>query len=185
MSPSFACHVHIPMLAVSCTEKWISIVTVMLYGSASFVDGCGSWLKNWIPTTSREPAPTQNYTRINIGDVGFIRRGQFHLLFSAGSPLGERQLGDDVPFEFEELNVGTPVSSEPRRPGCLHTPAVRWVGTGLDVTGFTTLYVPSLGPSSTGLTQPDTQALGNWRKFLIRTHWRSWSGTGYEVPDLL
>ena len=137
----------------------------MPYGRTSFVDGRGCWLKIWIPTTSREPAPTQNYTRINIGDVGFIRRGQFHLLFSAGSPLGERQLGDDVPVTFEELNVGTPVSSEPRRPGCLHTPTVRQVGTGLDVTGFTTLYVHPFGLSSTGLKNPTPRLLETGANF--------------------
>jgi len=93
------------------------------------------------PITFREPAPTQNYTRINVGDVGFIRRGQFNLLFSAGSPLGERKLGDDVPLTFEELDVGTPVSGEPRRPGCLHTPAVQHIGARLETAGFTSLYV--------------------------------------------
>jgi len=98
-------------------------------------------------TTSREPAPARNYTRINIGDVGFIRRGKFHLLFSAGSSLGQRLPGRDVPSTFEELDIGTLASGEPRRPGCLHTPTVRQVGTGLDVTGITTSCVPSLAPS--------------------------------------
>ena len=97
--------------------------------------------------TFREPTPTQNYTRINVGDVGFIHHGQFHLLFSAASPLEGRQLGDDVPSTFEELNIGTPVSGEPRRAGCLHTPTVRRVGTDLDSTEVTTLYVTSLGQS--------------------------------------
>ena len=55
--------------------------------------------------------------------------------------------GRDVPSTFEELDVGTLASGQPRRPGCLHTPTVRQVGAGLDATGFTTLYVPSLAPS--------------------------------------
>lgn len=114
----------------------------------SLVDRCGRYLKMYKPTTSREPAPARNYTRINIGDVGFIRRGQFHLLFSAGSSLGQRLPGRDVPSTFEELDIGTLASGQPRRPGCLHTPTVRQVGTGLlDATGFTTLCVPSLAPS--------------------------------------
>ena len=96
------------------------------------------------PATSREPAPTHNYTRISIGDVGFIRRGQFHLLFSAGCPLGERQLGDDVPDTFEELSIGTPVFGQPRLPVCLRTDTVREVGAGLGATVSTTLYVPSI-----------------------------------------
>ncbi|KAF9649107.1 hypothetical protein BDM02DRAFT_3095227 [Thelephora ganbajun] len=93
----------------------------------------------WNPTTSREPAPTSNYTRINIGDVGFIRRGQFHLIFSAGIPLGLRQPGVDVPITFEELDVGPLTSSEPRPSGCLRTPSVRPIGGDLVDTEFTPL----------------------------------------------
>ncbi|KAF9789356.1 hypothetical protein BJ322DRAFT_530970 [Thelephora terrestris] len=74
-----------------------------------------------------EPAPTSNYTRITIGDVGFIRRGQFHLLFSAAPPLGERERGVDVPATFEQLNVGNLASTQPRQPGCLRTSTVREV----------------------------------------------------------
>jgi len=48
-----------------------------------FIDCCGWYLKICKPTISREPAPARSYTRINIGDVGFIHRGQFHLLDSA------------------------------------------------------------------------------------------------------
>lgn len=114
----------------------------------SFVDCCAWYLKTYKPTTSREPAPARNYTRIYVGDVGFIRRGQFHLLFSAGSSLGQRLPGRDVPSTFEELDIGTLASGQPRRPGCLHTPSVRQVGAGLDATGFTSLCVPSLAPSS-------------------------------------
>jgi hypothetical protein len=51
-------------------------------------------------------------------------------LFSAGSPLGERRLGEDVPTTFEELTVGTLVRDQPRIPGCLRTDTVREVGAG-------------------------------------------------------
>ena len=91
--------------------------------------------------TSREPAPTRSYARISIGDVGFIRRGQFHLLFSAGSPLGERELGEDVPATFEELNVGVPEPVQPQVPGCLRTDVVRETGFGISATVSTILYV--------------------------------------------
>jgi hypothetical protein len=84
------------------------------------------------PTASREPAPTQRYNRISVGDVGFIRCGQFHLLFSAGCPLGERRLGIDVPLTFEELDVGTPEFRQPRLPGCLHTDTVREIRASVD-----------------------------------------------------
>jgi len=107
--------------------------------------------KDLNPVTSREPAPTHNYTRISIGDVGFIRRGQFHLLFSAGCPLGDRQLGEDVPATFEELSIGTPVFGQPRLPVCLRTDTVREVGAGVGATVSTTLYVLSIMHSSTCL----------------------------------
>jgi len=81
--------------------------------------------------------------------VGFIRDGQFNLLFSAGSPLGQRQLGDDVPTTFEQLIVGTPPPFEPRRPICLHTPTVRQLGVCFGSAEPTVPYVPSLDRSPT------------------------------------
>ncbi|KAF9644223.1 hypothetical protein BDM02DRAFT_1055091 [Thelephora ganbajun] len=111
---------------------------VMPYGSTSFRSR--EWyLMIWNPITSRQPAPTSDYTCINIGDVGFIRRGRFHLMFSAGSPLGQRQLGEDVPITFEQLNVGPLVSDEPRLSGCLRTPTVRPIGADLVDATFTPL----------------------------------------------
>ena len=70
---------------------------------------------------SREPAPNHNYKRAKLGDVGYIRCGRFHLLFSAGCPLGSRQLGIDVPSTFEPLDIGPITFGEPRPPGCLDT----------------------------------------------------------------
>lgn len=102
------------------------------------------------PTTSREPAPT-NYTRLSIGDVGFIRRGQFHLLFSAGSPLGDRKPGEDVPMTFKPLIVGALAHGEPRRPCCLRSNTVTEVGADLGASLPTTSYVLSLRPLSTCL----------------------------------
>ena len=92
------------------------------------------------PATSRQPAPV-DHARIAIGDVGFVRDGRFHLLFSAGSPLGERQLGEDVPTTFEQLKVGTLVRDEPRQPGYLCTATIREIKLGLDATIPTALYV--------------------------------------------
>ena len=92
------------------------------------------------PHDSREPSPTNKYPRVNIGDVGFIRRGKFHLLFSAGSPLEDRRLGDDVPTTFEPLDVGDLDSSLPRQPGCLRTSTVRQFGVGLGATASASLY---------------------------------------------
>jgi len=86
----------------------------------------------------REPSPASSYKRVNIGDVGFLRYGKFYLLFSAGLPLGNRRLGEDVPATFERLDVGTPVLLEPRPPGCLHTSTIREVEASFDATGCTT-----------------------------------------------
>jgi hypothetical protein len=88
---------------------------------------------------SREPAPTAGYARIRVGDVGFIRRGQFHLLFSAGSSPE----GQDVPATFEQLNVGTPVTRQPRQPGCLCTNTVRQVEAAVSATVSGIPYVQS------------------------------------------
>jgi len=76
--------------------------------------------------------------------VGFIRRGRFHLLFSAGPSIGERQRGEDVPTTFEELAVGPLVRDQPRVPGCLCTAGVRGVGAGLGATVTAATYVLSL-----------------------------------------
>ena len=46
-------------------------------------------------------------------------------MFSAGLPLGQRQLGVDVPSTFEQLFVGEVVSHQPRPPGYISTKQVR------------------------------------------------------------
>ena len=76
------------------------------------------------PPTS-EPAPLPYFERIQLGDVGYIVGGCFHLLFSAGRPLGERELGADVPRTFKQLFVGPTFNTQPRSPGCLSTNTVR------------------------------------------------------------
>ena len=88
--------------------------------------------------TPREPAPIHSYDRVNLGDVGYIRRGRFHLLFSAGSLLGSRQRGVDVPLTFEPLDVGPLIRSQPRLPGCLRTSSVKETGADLGVSLSTT-----------------------------------------------
>ena len=82
--------------------------------------------------TPREPTPLDYFKRIQIGDVGYIRRACFHLLFSAGKPLDERQLGVDVPLTFDSLDVGPIIHFQSRLPGYLSTDPVRETGTGLE-----------------------------------------------------
>ena len=78
--------------------------------------------------SGREPAPIYSYKRIRLGDVGYIREGRFHLLFSAGIPLGTRELGVDVPDTFEPLDVGHFIHGKIRPPGYLRTSTVREIG---------------------------------------------------------
>ena len=79
--------------------------------------------------TTREPAPLPYFKCVQPGDVGYIRRGCFHLLFSAGRPLGERELGVGVPRTFEQLDVGQTFTTQPRSPGFLSTDTVREIPT--------------------------------------------------------
>lgn len=92
--------------------------------------------------TAREPAPLNYFKRVRLGDVGYVRKGCFHLLFSAGKPLGERQLGADVPLTFQPLDVGPIVNLQPRLPGCLSTNTVREAGASLGATISAIPYVP-------------------------------------------
>ena len=78
----------------------------------------------------REPGPTKRYKRVRPGDVGYTRRGRFHLLFSAGGPLGLRELGVDVPTTFEPLDVDIALHGD-RPPGYLHTDTIREIGVGV------------------------------------------------------
>jgi hypothetical protein len=89
---------------------------------------------------SRDPSPPSKDARINIGDVGFIRRGKFHFLFSAGSQLGNREPGKDVPIKFEQLDVGTPDVGLSRRDPCLRTSTVRELGVDLSASASANLY---------------------------------------------
>jgi len=85
----------------------------------------------WDESYPREPAPIHSYKRIKLGDVGYIRRGHFHLLFSAGCPLGSRELGVDVPLTIEPVDVGPIIFSQPRLPGYLSTSTVKETGAGV------------------------------------------------------
>ena len=83
----------------------------------------------------RQPGPIPSYKRVRIGDVGYIRKGRFHLLFSAGIPLGSRTLGTDVPRTFEHLNVGLILQGDARPPGHLRTDSVREIGGAIGGSG--------------------------------------------------
>ena len=76
-------------------------------------------------SVSREPAPLPYFKRVQPGNVGYIRRGSFNLLFHAGCSPDRGQLGVDVPHTFKELDVGPIFNREPRLPGYLSTNTVR------------------------------------------------------------
>ena len=81
--------------------------------------------------------------------MGFIRRGQFHLLFSA-SRSREKQLEREVPGSFVEIQPDftetTPGKS--REPGCLRTDIVREFGAKIGVSVSAAMYVRSSEPPS-------------------------------------
>ena len=85
------------------------------------VTPCGSLLRFLLniphEAVTREPAPLHYFERIRPGDVGYIHRGCFNLLFSAGLPLGDRRSGVDVPDGFRQLDVGPILNAEPQSPG--------------------------------------------------------------------
>ena len=85
--------------------------------------------------------------------MGFTRWGKFFLLFSAGSPLGDRKLGVDVPATFEPLDVGTLCHGPLRQPGIVCSETVRQEGVGLSVATLATMYVVSPRLSFTVLNQ--------------------------------
>ena len=90
------------------------------------------WAEYYYNTTLRQPAPLPFYDKVDIGDVGYIRDGQFHLLFKAGRPLGDRVVGEDVPKDFKPIYpVGPIIPAQPRSPGPLTSRCVRLLGSDL------------------------------------------------------
>jgi len=92
----------------------------------------------------REPAPPTDVERIQPGDVGYILKGCFHLLFSAGRPLGGRELGVHVPRTFEKLHVGPIFNTQPRSPGYLSTDTIEEISVHARAPMYP--YVHSIAP---------------------------------------
>ena len=103
--------------------------------------------------TNREPGPTKSFKRVQIGDVGYVRRGRFHLLFSASLPLGSRELGVDVPLTFKRLNVGEIDRTLPRLPGYLSTNSIRETGADVGASTSPISYVRSVASVSSRVPQ--------------------------------
>ena len=91
--------------------------------------------------------------------MGYVRRGQFHLLFSAGCPLGERQLGVDVPLTFKPLRVGPVNYTQPRGPGHLSSNIARATGVDLGASISPVPYVRSVASISSGTLNVHSRTL--------------------------
>ena len=77
-------------------------------------------------TLYRQPAPLDYYDKVNIGDVGYIKEGQFHLLFNTGPQKDdERVIGQDVPEGFCPIEHLKGFPKEPRRPGAISTGSIK------------------------------------------------------------
>ncbi|KAF9649192.1 hypothetical protein BDM02DRAFT_3186490 [Thelephora ganbajun] len=151
-----------------------------------------------------EPAPLPYFKRVQPGDVGYIRAGCFHLLFSAGYPLGKRQLGIDAPFTFEKLDIGLIIDCEPRVPGYLHTEGVRVTGARLPPSASPVPMLESGSRYTFQLTggqgailvtkyqtyREDIQRMGDFEKY-TKKHYGSWvafaekTGHGSDVNPVL
>lgn len=84
-----------------------------------------------IPSTyRREPGPIYSYKRVKLGDVGYIRNGRFHLLFSAGVEPGSEVPSTGVPPTFNPLSVG-PIVRGIRGPGYLRSSTVTEIGANI------------------------------------------------------
>ena len=55
-------------------------------------------------TLVRNPDPTEQYSRIKCGYVGYISRGRFELLFDATTPLAYSRPGRNVPEGYRPLD---------------------------------------------------------------------------------
>ena len=95
---------------------------------------------------TREPTPQSHSKRVQIGDVAFIREGCLYLLFSAGCPLGERQLGIDVPPTFKQLDIGEIGECDPLEAGYLCTNGVQETSSSPPLTSASLMPPPPVSP---------------------------------------
>ena len=131
----------------------------------------------------REPAPIYSYKRIRLGDVGYIREGGFHLLFSAGEPLGTRILGSDVPHTFEPLKVDRFIRRGVRPAGYLRTTSVREIGADVGASAAIPWYDSQLSDSRR-LADVSKKPHRTWRQARIRTEPTTRCDIGHQTRNL-
>jgi hypothetical protein len=78
-----------------------------------------------------DPSPPEPDRPVEVGDVGFVRRGKFHCLFNALRPKGEQA---DVPEGYEQL---VPKSSKHITKSSLNSGHYCSVGVDVDPDGDT------------------------------------------------
>jgi hypothetical protein len=73
-----------------------------------------------------EPSPGEHYTAVEIGDVGFIRKGSFHRMFNILLSGDDPSHRDGVPQCHEPLVLGTrsPVATSTLQPNDLRSNGV-------------------------------------------------------------
>jgi len=73
-----------------------------------------------------EPSPREDYTAVEIGDVGFIREGRFHRLFNILLPEDHPSHQDGVPQDHEPLllRVTSPTNTGKLPPNNLRSSGV-------------------------------------------------------------
>jgi len=167
-----------------------------LYGDAMSMLGFGIPL--W------QPAPLPDYAKVNIGDVGYVRRGCFHLLFSAASS----PTGKNVPKNFVPLDIGLVVPLQARKPGPIYTADIKTIGgsAGLSLNLPTTIMAAGAkfsfqSNTTEGATlvtkhktkRDDAQYEGRFKAYML-ANYKSWiefandlshGGHDIEVKDLL
>ncbi|KAF8521310.1 hypothetical protein JB92DRAFT_1817718 [Gautieria morchelliformis] len=133
-----------------------------------------------------QPAPLDNYDKIKIGDVGYIRQGRFHLLFSASMPQGGRILGEDVPLDFVPFEPGPTAKDQPRGPGALHARYIKQIGAAFNISanatcidaGTTFNFKTSSTKGAILMTKYQTfcEDAERWGRFedYMRQHYQSW-----------
>ncbi|KAF8265948.1 hypothetical protein EI94DRAFT_1587168 [Lactarius quietus] len=151
-----------------------------------------------------EPGPGEQNSHVEVGDVGFVREGQFNRLFNALLP-GEHEshgrFGVPEGHEPLRLTVADHINRRDLTPNTFHSHGVSVQSGGLQVLAATTVGSAEVSFSCTrkhgaALSLPvsarceNTLTLGHFRKWMIK-HIDSWltfthmHGLGLEMEDIV
>ncbi|KAF8589934.1 hypothetical protein K439DRAFT_1303893, partial [Ramaria rubella] len=127
-----------------------------------------------------EPAP-QEYDKVNIADVGYVRQGCFHRLFNAALSADHAANKDGVPRDFIPLDLGrssTTIWRQPRVPRALHTQNINAKGAGIDISATPIKFESSASTGAILLTnhktyREDVVRIARMEKYMLE-HAESW-----------